>query len=240
MHPRVWLAFGDINGQDFWRNRRRIDHVRFTEPPQAEKEPLRFATECRLLAADGETLGSLKNRFALIGDFDGSGKAAIAAVVSPALGQRLIHILQPDAQGQLSAVQVITPENSGQAQSLVVYDWDGDGRLDILATVISGGQPSLVLYPHTTAGAFGAGQLLLAGGGANLVADLNADGLPDLGSGSTVRIAEPGGTFAPPQSYYLPGSFVFPVRVADVNGDGRPDLVSAEDLTDNVSILLNR
>ena len=66
MHPGVWLAFGDLNGQDFWRNKGRIEHVRFTEAPQAEKERLRFATECRLLAADGATLGSLSNRFTLI------------------------------------------------------------------------------------------------------------------------------------------------------------------------------
>jgi hypothetical protein len=29
MHPGVWLAFGDINGQDFCRNKARIEHVRF-------------------------------------------------------------------------------------------------------------------------------------------------------------------------------------------------------------------
>ena len=66
MHPGVWLAFGDINGQDFWRNKASIEYVRFTEPPQAKGERLRFATECRLLAADGTTLGSLSNRLALI------------------------------------------------------------------------------------------------------------------------------------------------------------------------------
>jgi hypothetical protein len=66
MHPGAWLAFGDLNGQDFWRNKGCIEHIRFTEPPQAKKERLRFATECRLLAADGATLGSLSNRFTLI------------------------------------------------------------------------------------------------------------------------------------------------------------------------------
>jgi hypothetical protein len=65
MHPGVWLAFGDLNGQDFWRNKGRIEHVRFTEPPQAEKERLSFATDCRLLAAGGATLGSLSDRFTL-------------------------------------------------------------------------------------------------------------------------------------------------------------------------------
>lgn len=32
MHPGVWLAFGDINGEDFWRNKGRMEHVRFPAP----------------------------------------------------------------------------------------------------------------------------------------------------------------------------------------------------------------
>ena len=66
MHPGVWLAFGDINGQDFWRNKGRIEHVRFTEPPRVEGPRLAFATESRLRAADGKSLGSLTNRFTLL------------------------------------------------------------------------------------------------------------------------------------------------------------------------------
>ena len=66
MHPGVWLAFGDINGQDFWRNKGRIEHVRFIQPPSAAGRRLTFITECRLLAADGAALGSLSNRFKLV------------------------------------------------------------------------------------------------------------------------------------------------------------------------------
>ena len=33
-HPGVWLAFGDVNGADFWRNDARIKHVGFPQPPQ--------------------------------------------------------------------------------------------------------------------------------------------------------------------------------------------------------------
>jgi hypothetical protein len=51
MHPGIWLAFGDISGEDFWRNRGRIEHVRFTEPPHVSQGQLTFATESRLLAA---------------------------------------------------------------------------------------------------------------------------------------------------------------------------------------------
>ena len=66
MHPGLWLAFGDINGQDFWRNKGRIEHVRFTEPPKVAKGRLTFATECRLLATNRTTVCSLTNRFTLI------------------------------------------------------------------------------------------------------------------------------------------------------------------------------
>lgn len=29
MHPGIWLAFGDINGADFWRNKARVVHAEF-------------------------------------------------------------------------------------------------------------------------------------------------------------------------------------------------------------------
>ncbi len=65
MHPGLWLAFGDISGADFWRNKGRIEHVRFTEPPAVRDGRLSFATECRLRTAEGRTLCSLTNRFTL-------------------------------------------------------------------------------------------------------------------------------------------------------------------------------
>jgi hypothetical protein len=33
MHPGVWLAFGDISGADFWRNKAAVRHVGFVESP---------------------------------------------------------------------------------------------------------------------------------------------------------------------------------------------------------------
>ena len=65
MHPGIWLAFGDISGMDFWRNKGRIEHMRFTEPPVVRDGRLIFATECRLRAPDGRTLSALTNRFTL-------------------------------------------------------------------------------------------------------------------------------------------------------------------------------
>ncbi len=65
MHPGIWLAFGDISGADFWRNKGRIEHVRFTDPPVVRDGRLTFATECRLRTPDGRNLCSLTNRFTL-------------------------------------------------------------------------------------------------------------------------------------------------------------------------------
>jgi hypothetical protein len=65
MHPGLWLAFGDISGADFWRNKGRIEHVRFIEAPSVAKARLSFATECRLRTPEGRTLCSLTNRLAI-------------------------------------------------------------------------------------------------------------------------------------------------------------------------------
>jgi hypothetical protein len=65
MHPGIWLAFGDISGADFWRNKGRIEQVRFTEPPVVRDGRLAFATECRVRAPDGRTLCTLTNRLTL-------------------------------------------------------------------------------------------------------------------------------------------------------------------------------
>jgi putative membrane-bound dehydrogenase-like protein len=65
MHPGVWLAFGDIGGEDFWRNKARIEHAEFTEPPAAAGERLVFAARNRLVAHDGVPLGTERSRFAI-------------------------------------------------------------------------------------------------------------------------------------------------------------------------------
>jgi putative membrane-bound dehydrogenase-like protein len=65
MHPGIWLAFGDVSGHDFWRNKGRIDHLRFTEPPTTKNNVLTFATQSRLLRSDGSELCRMRSRFEL-------------------------------------------------------------------------------------------------------------------------------------------------------------------------------
>ncbi|WP_414663641.1 PVC-type heme-binding CxxCH protein [Horticoccus sp. 23ND18S-11] len=68
MHPGVWIAFGDINGQDFWRNKARIEHVSFTQPPTLKDGRLTFATLNRLMGTDGMVLGTQVSRISIARD----------------------------------------------------------------------------------------------------------------------------------------------------------------------------
>lgn len=63
MHPGLWLAFGDISGQDFWRNKARIEHAAFSSPPALQEGKLTFATRNRLVGTDGSLLGTQDSRF---------------------------------------------------------------------------------------------------------------------------------------------------------------------------------
>lgn len=65
MHPGLWLAFGDISGQDFWRNQGAIRHERFIEPPAMRDHKLVFATQSTLLSRDGMPMAELVSRIAL-------------------------------------------------------------------------------------------------------------------------------------------------------------------------------
>jgi hypothetical protein len=55
MHPGIWMAFGDVSGHDFWRNKGRVEHVKFAEEPRGGKGRGSFAVVNRYVSADGKT-----------------------------------------------------------------------------------------------------------------------------------------------------------------------------------------
>jgi hypothetical protein len=65
MHPGIWMAFGNISGQDFWRNKATVRHERLTEKPFADKDKLTFATESTMITTNGESLAKLVSHFTL-------------------------------------------------------------------------------------------------------------------------------------------------------------------------------
>jgi hypothetical protein len=71
MHPGIWLAFGNLSGQDFWRNKATIRHDKFTAAPKTSKGQLTFTTAATLITTNGMALGKLDSAFTLISVHDG-------------------------------------------------------------------------------------------------------------------------------------------------------------------------
>ena len=43
MHPGLWLAFGRLNGEDYWRNKAKIEHVKFLQSPVIKSNQIHFS-----------------------------------------------------------------------------------------------------------------------------------------------------------------------------------------------------
>ena len=56
MHPGIWLAFGDLDGTDFWRNKGRIKHARFIKIPVAGPGQGEFTQLKEYVREDGRVI----------------------------------------------------------------------------------------------------------------------------------------------------------------------------------------
>lgn len=64
LHPGIWLAFGDLNGVDFWRNKAKVEHIRFASEPIVSNGRLQFAVEERYIDKDGIEICRAASEFA--------------------------------------------------------------------------------------------------------------------------------------------------------------------------------
>ena len=46
-HPGIWMAFGDINGQDYWRLKARVEHAEFIDSPANKSGHASFSVRNR-------------------------------------------------------------------------------------------------------------------------------------------------------------------------------------------------
>lgn len=53
-HPGIWLSFGDINGNDYWRLKSRVEHEMFVEQPQGGAGSGSFTVRNYYMSADGK------------------------------------------------------------------------------------------------------------------------------------------------------------------------------------------
>ncbi len=52
MHPGLWLAFGDLGGTDFWRNKATVEHAGFVKTPTVEMDKGTFTVRNRYTSAE--------------------------------------------------------------------------------------------------------------------------------------------------------------------------------------------
>lgn len=66
MHPGLWLGFGDLGGEDFWRNKGKIRHNRFITDSRFKEGRLAFATESSLFGIEGIEIATMENHFEVV------------------------------------------------------------------------------------------------------------------------------------------------------------------------------
>jgi uncharacterized delta-60 repeat protein len=200
----------------------------------------------------GWGLGSYYIDAVVGGDFNGDGKLdVVAADNGHAAGPTDLLMVPGRGDGTFGAA-VATPY-SGTITNLVAGDFNGDGKLDVVATPAPWSADTPTLWLGNGDGSFTPSPQPTPSG--VVTADLNGDGKLDLVAlGDRQVLVSPGngdGTFQPTRAYDAgvpAGAVATSVVVGDFNGDGKPDLAvansfSQEGIADgsgsSVSVLLN-
>ena len=186
-----------------------------------------------------------------VGDFNGDGLPDVAVIGSAGAISVLLHAADASA-ATFGAAQPFTGGASGR--SLIATDFNGDGRLDLVALSPSEGKALVLLNttaPGATTATFTGVQTFNTGVNPYAVAaaDIDGDGRRDLvvsnAGDATVsallNTTVPGAltpSFAARQNFGT-GTFPHGVAVADVDGDGKLDLLVANGSGNSVSVLRN-
>jgi hypothetical protein len=181
----------------------------------------------------------------VIGDFNSDGKLDLATANYVTNN---VTILLGDGTGNFTQ-PATSPEAVGvNPEEVAVGDFNSDGKPDL--AVANNGSNTVTILLGNGLGDFTqpATSPEAAGDGSNsvTVGDFNLDGKLDLAtanyfaSTATILLGDGTGNFTPSAaSPEAVGSNPESVRTGDFNADGRPDLVTTNNLSHNVTILLN-
>jgi hypothetical protein len=190
-----------------------------------------------------------------VADVNGDGKLDIITANDPGDGAFFgatpsISVFLGNGNGtfQSARTSFVLPSDS---YSLAVGDFNGDGRIDIVAA----GYNSVTVVPNyniygggyfTSAQTYTFAPYTALAPSSVAVGDFNGDGKPDIAATAyydgTVNVllnkGDGSGTFLAAQPYAA-GGIAAALAVGDFNGDGKLDLVVANDSNNTVSVLMN-
>ncbi len=187
-----------------------------------------------------------------VGDFNGDGKLDL---VVTNFGSDNVSILLGNGDGTFGAATNYALAVEMNPTSVVVGDFNGDGKLDLAVTLsfgFSNTTPGFVsILLGTGTGLFGAAANYAVGGAPRSVAagDFNGDGNLDLtvanslSDNISILLGNVDGTFGAATNFAMTvGEYPTSVVVGDFNGDGKLDLAVTDNSylvnNSNVSILL--
>jgi hypothetical protein len=192
-------------------------------------------------------------RAVAVADFNHDGKPDLAVVnagpLSTPTSQSSVSVLLGNGSGSFQPA-VTTPvlnsgPGNGNAQSVAVGDFNGDGLPDVALNTAGPAGPAVEVLLGQGDGSFRPNHLILPVGQTPLsvaAGDFDGNGALDLvtaNSNGTVSVllSNGDGTFRPRTDLTV-GAAPRAVAVGDFNGDGRLDVAVAQQLSNTVSVLL--
>ncbi|MCS7470509.1 PmoA family protein [Stieleria sp. ICT_E10.1] len=152
MHPGIWLAFGDLGGEDFWRNKASVRHVDFIQNPASERNQGSFIEKKQYIGSDGRIICDEEFRFAVLAKpdatrfvfesiFSGSKPFSFGDQEEMGLGVRVATPISEVAGGTLTDAEDRSGANAIWGNPAAWCDYSG---------VIDGQRVGITVMSHPT------------------------------------------------------------------------------------------
>lgn len=150
MHPGIWLAFGDLGGGDFWRNKGRVELSEFINKPAATDDAVTWKVNNRYVRGDRTVCNETAEHAVRLVDggylltfdssFTGDEVFAFGDQEEMGLGVRMATGLQvKDGSG------AITNSEGGSNEAGV---WGRQAKWCDYSAVLDGRRTGMLLMPH--------------------------------------------------------------------------------------------